>query len=297
MKYNRIGIVGYGEVGQAFTEGLSSFKGIDIAVFDIRFTSDTAPNAMATLAEAQNLKTERSLKALVKGNDLIISAVTCEEAWKVAEASSMHMRKEQVYVDLNTVTPQLKEKMNRLVAQVGAEFIEVAILGTISSYGFKSPMLACGKEAQELGDFLNSLGFSVKVLSEKIGTASYMKMLRSIFAKGVESLLFEMLVAAEKCDLLEPVMDAIVNHMDNGSFLDIAETWIITNVMHAQRRADEMDHVIQTLENLNMQPVMSRATQERLIKCSAMNLKEQFKDAKPIDYQSVIKSMVEHDYS
>ena len=297
MKYNRIGIIGYGEVGQAFTEGLSSSKGVDIAVFDIRFTSDTAPNALATVAEAQNLKIERSLKALVQGNDLIISAVTCEEAWKVAEASSRHMRKEQIYVDLNTVTPHLKEKMNRLVAQGGAEFIEVAILGTISSYGFKSPMLACGKEAQEFGDFLNSLGFSVKVLSEKIGTASYMKMLRSIFAKGVESLLFEMLVAAEKCDFLEPVMDAIVNHMDNSSFLNIAETWIITNVMHAQRRADEMDHVIQTLKNLNMQPVMSMATQERLIKCAAMNLKEQFKDVRPIDYQSVIKSMVEHDYS
>lgn len=297
MKYNRIGIIGYGEVGQAFTEGLSSSKGVDIAVFDIRFTSDTAPNALATVAQAQNLKIERSLKALVKGTDLIISAVTCEEAWKVAEASSRHMRKEQIYVDLNTVTPHLKEKMNRLVTQGGAEFIEVAILGTISSYGFKSPMLACGKEAQKFGDFLNSLGFSVKVLSEKIGTASYMKMLRSIFAKGVESLLFEMLVAAEKCDLLEPVMDAIVNHMDNGSFLNIAETWIITNVMHAQRRADEMDHVIQTLKHLNMQPVMSMATQERLIKCAAMNLKEQFKDVKPPGYQSVIKSMVEHDYS
>jgi 3-hydroxyisobutyrate dehydrogenase-like beta-hydroxyacid dehydrogenase len=297
MKHNRIGIIGYGEVGQAFAEGLSSSKGVDIAVFDLRFTPDTVPNTLATAAEAQNLKIERSLKALVQGSDLIISAVTCEEAWKVAQGSCGHMRNGQIYVDLNTVTPHLKEKMNRLVAQGGAEFIEVAILGTISSYGFKSPMLACGKEAQEFGDFLNSLGFSVKVLSEKIGTASYMKMLRSIFAKGVESLLFEMLVAAEKCDLLEPVMDAIVNHMDNSSFLNIAETWIITNVMHAQRRADEMDHVIQTLKNLNMQPVMSRATQERLIKCAAMNLKEQFKDVKPLDYQTVIKSMVEHDYS
>jgi 3-hydroxyisobutyrate dehydrogenase-like beta-hydroxyacid dehydrogenase len=195
------------------------------------------------------------------------------------------------------VTPHLKEEMNRLIAQRGAEFIEVAILGTIASYGYKSPMLACGKKAQEFGEFLNSLGFSVKVLSEKIGTASYMKMLRSIFAKGVESLLFEMLVAAEKCDLLKPVMDAIVSHMDNSSFVNIAETWIITNVMHAQRRADEMDHVIQTLKHLNIQPIMSRATQERLMKCATMNLKEQIKDVKPLSYQSVIKSMVERDYS
>ncbi len=297
MEQNRIGIIGYGEVGQAFTEGLSSAKAIDIAVFDIRFTSDNSPNVLINVAKKRNLNIERSIKSIVQGNDLIFSAVTCEQAWKVAEESSRHMRKGQIYVDFNTVTPHLKEEMNRLIAQRGAEFIEVAILGTITSYGFKSPMLACGEKAQEFGDFLNVLGFNVKVLSEEIGKASYMKMLRSVFAKGVESLLFEMLVAAEKCDLLEPVMNAIVDHMDNSSFLNIAETWIITNVMHAQRRADEMDHVIQTLKNLNMQPVMSMATQERLIKCAAMNLKEQFKDVKPPGYQSVIKSMVEHDYS
>jgi 3-hydroxyisobutyrate dehydrogenase-like beta-hydroxyacid dehydrogenase len=297
MEKNRIGIIGYGEVGQAFTGGLSSAKGIDIAVFDIRFTSDTVPNSLINVAETRNLKIESSLKSIVQGNDLIFSAVTCEEAWKVAEASSRHMRKGQIYIDLNTVTPQLKEEMNRLITQRGAEFIEVAILGTISSYGFKSPMLTCGKKAQEFGDFLNSLGFSVNVLSEKIGLASYMKMLRSIFAKGVESLLFEMLVAAEKCDLLEPVMNAIVDHMDNSSFLSIAETWILTNVMHAQRRADEMDHVIETLKHLNIQPIMSKATQERLRKCVSTNLKEQFKDVKPLDYQRVIKSMVERNYS
>ena len=297
MKYIRIGIIGYGEVGQAFAEGLSSSEGAEIAVFDILFSSDDSPDAIAALAEEKNLRIEPSINALVQSSDLVISAVTCEQAWKVAQASVEHMRKGQIYVDLNTVTPQLKEKLSRLIDQKGADFIEVAILGTISSYGFKSPMLACGKEAREFGDFLNSLGFSVKVLSEKIGTASYMKMLRSIFAKGVESLLFEMLVAAEKCNLLEPVMDAIVNHMDHSSFLSIAETWITTNVMHAQRRADEMDHVIQTLENLNMKPVMSAATRERLLKCAAINLKEKFKDAMPADYQTVIKSMVEDGYS
>jgi hypothetical protein len=122
-------------------------------------------------------------------------------------------------------------------------------------------------------------------------------MLRSIFAKGVESLLFEMLVAAEKCDLLEPAMDAIVTHMDNSSFLNTADTWVTTNVLHAERRADEMDHVIQTLKQLNVQPIMSMATQERLRKCASMNLKEQFENTKDLNYQRVIKSMVERNYT
>jgi 3-hydroxyisobutyrate dehydrogenase-like beta-hydroxyacid dehydrogenase len=297
MNQKKIGLIGYGEVGQAFAERLSSAEGIDIGVFDIRFNSANASDALINTAEKQNLRIEHSIKTIIQGKDLILSAVTCEDAWEVAETSSTHIGEGQIYTDLNTVTPQLKKEMNQLISISGAEFIEVAILGTISSYGFKSPMLACGVKAQEFGDFLNSMGFSVKVLSEKIGTASYMKMLRSIFAKGVESLLFEMLVAAEKCDLMEPVMDAIVAHMDNSSFLNIADTWVTTNVQHAERRADEMDHVIQTLKQLDVQPIMSMATQERLRKCASTNLKEQFENEKDLDYQRVIKSMVERNYS
>ena len=297
MNQKKIGLIGYGEVGQAFAERLSFAGGIDIGVFDIGFNSNTASGTLNKIAEKQNLRIENSIKAIIQGKDLILSAVTCEDAWGVAETSSMYMGEGQVYIDLNTVTPQLKKEMNQLISISGGEFIEVAILGTISSYGFKSPMLACGAKALEFGNFLNSLGFSVKVLSDKIGTASYMKMLRSVFAKGVESLLFEMLVAAEKCDLMEPVMDAIVAHMDNSSFLNIADTWITTNVLHAERRADEMDHVIQTLKQLNVQPIMSMATQDRLKKCASMNLKEQFENAKALDYQRVIKSMVERNYS
>ncbi|MGV7223002.1 MAG: DUF1932 domain-containing protein [Nitrospinales bacterium] len=297
MNQKKIGLIGYGEVGQAFAERLSSAGDIDISVFDIGFNSDTASDSLNKTAEKQNLRIENSINAIIQDKDLILSAVTCEDAWGVAETSSMYMGEGQVYIDLNTVTPQLKKEMNQLISIGGGEFIEVAILGTISSYGFKSPMLACGAKAQEFGDFLNSLGFSVKILSEKIGTASYMKMLRSVFAKGVESLLFEMLVAAEKCDLMEPVMDAIVAHMDNSSFLNIADTWVTTNVLHAERRADEMDHVIQTLKQLNVQPIMSMATQVRLKKCASMNLKDQFENAKDLDYQRVVKSMVERNYS
>lgn len=297
MNQKKIGLIGYGEVGQAFAKRMSSVEGIDIGVFDIRFTSDNSSNALKKIAENQNLKIENSIKALLRDKDLILCAVTCEDAWEVAQRSSMHIEAGQVYIDLNTVTPLLKKEMDQLISINGADFIEVAILGTISSYGFKSPMLACGKKANEFKHLFSSLGFSIKVLSDKIGTASYMKMLRSIFSKGVESLLFEMLVAAEKCDLLEPVMDAIVAHMDNSSFLNIADTWVTTNVIHAERRADEMDHVIKTLKQLNVQPIMSMATRERLRKCASVNLKEQFENTKDLSYQRVIKSMVERNYS
>ncbi|MFQ5842608.1 MAG: DUF1932 domain-containing protein, partial [Thermodesulfobacteriota bacterium] len=128
------------------------------------------------------------------------------------------------------------------------------------------------------------------------GKASYLKMLRSVFAKGVEALLLEMLVGAERCDLLEQLMDAIVEHMDGSSFQEIANTWITTNVIHAERRTEEMEYVIQTLSELHVEPIMAEAIRDRLRTSSQFGLKDFFKGQKPDDYREVIDAMVRMDF-
>jgi len=293
VEMHRIGIIGFGEVGQAFAKGLAAHGGIKIDVFDIRFNDDGALLAARMDARALGVALRNNMSDLLLANDCIISAVTCENALEVARSSAAHITAGKLFVDLNTVAPRVKMNIYDIIKNRGGEFIEVAILGAIASYGFKSPMLACGQTAQKFASFLNTLGFDIKVLSEKIGTASSMKMLRSVFAKGVESLLIEMLTAAHKCDLMEPLMDEVVSHMDKTSFLDIAQTWITTNVVHARRRAEEMDHVIETLESLAVSPIMSRATRERLNACAALGLNERLKGKAPVDYRDAIRLMAE----
>jgi 3-hydroxyisobutyrate dehydrogenase-like beta-hydroxyacid dehydrogenase len=297
MNLNKIGIIGYGEVGQAFARGLSAAKHLSIDIFDIQFNAVDTSNDLRSLAKSQGSNIEKDIKALVANNDMILSTVTCQNALKVAEESSPHIKEGKIFVDMNTVTPNLKIEINQLIQKRGGIFIEVAILGTVASYGYKSPILACGKKASDFADFFNRLGFKVSFLSEEIGKASYMKMLRSVFAKGVESLLIEMLVAAERCDMLETVMNEIVEHMDKSSFLKIAETWITTNVIHARRRAEEMDHVIETLTNLKVKPIMASATKDRLTSSSELNILKNFKGENLRDYREVIKVMVAMDYT
>jgi len=292
MQIGEIGIIGYGEVGQALVRGLAAKKSIRISVFDIRF-NDPGLRSQILAEKEQDINLEENLHSLIKKNELIISAVTCANALELARQSSMHVTGGQIFADLNTVAPRVKIEMGKLIEERHASFVEVAILGTIASYGYKSPMLACGGRASELSDFFNDMGFKVTFISEEIGQASMMKMLRSVFAKGTESLLFEMLIAAQRCNLLEPVMNAIVSHMDKGSFLDIAETWITTNVVHAQRRAEEMDHVIETLNDLEVDPIMSTATRERLRRCSESKINSRLNGKSPLNYQEVIETMSE----
>ena len=194
-------------------------------------------------------------------------------------------------MDMNSVSAKMKLRMGALIEEKGGVFIEAAILGAIATYGFRSPVLVCGKTAQEFAIFFNNLGFDIRYLSEDLGKASNMKMLRSVFAKGVESLLIEMMIAAKRSDLLETVMAEITEFMDKRSFQDIANAWITTTVMHAKRRAEEMEYVIETLNELKVKPIMTTATRDRLKSVSELGLFDYFKGKKPAFYHEVIDAM------
>jgi 3-hydroxyisobutyrate dehydrogenase-like beta-hydroxyacid dehydrogenase len=234
--------------------------------------------------------------SLIVNNDIILSVVTGEVATQVVRESLPFIKEGKVYVDMNTVAPREKMLMGELIEKKGGSFIEVAILGAIASYGFKSPMLVCGKRADQFVNLFAKMGFNMTFVSQEIGEASYLKMLRSVFAKGVEALLLEMLVGARRCDLVEPLMEAIVEHMDGSSFQEIANTWITTNVIHAERRTEEMEHVIETLNELHVRPIMAEAVRDRLRTSSQSGLKDFFQGEKPDDYREVIKAMVKMGY-
>jgi 3-hydroxyisobutyrate dehydrogenase-like beta-hydroxyacid dehydrogenase len=291
MNASRIGIIGYGEAGQAMAHGLSSNREISISVFDIKFDDKEFSESLMLRAKEQGVTVQEDLRSLVVNNDIILSIVTGEAAIHVVRECLPFLEKGKVFVDMNTLSPRKKMLMGEMIEKKGGSFVEVAILGAIASYGFKSPMLVCGERADQFVDLLANMSFNVTFLSNEIGKASYMKMLRSVFAKGVEALLLEMLVAAKRCDLVEPLMGAIVEHMDGSSFYDIANTWLTTNAIHAERRTEEMEHVIETLNELNMKPIMAEATRDRLRTSVQSGLKDFFKGEKPCDYREVIDAL------
>ena len=290
MDLRNIGIIGYGEAGTAFARPLSESNSLSVSVFDIIF-KDASSQMLKDTAVEQNITVADDIKSVVAENDLILSVVTGESAMTVAEAAVPHITEGQIYVDMTSVSAKTKIRMNELIENRRGVFIEAVILGSIAAYGYKSPILVCGKKAQEFAAFFKQLGFDIKYLSEDIGKASNIKMLRSVFAKGVESLLIEMMMGAKRGDVLEPVMADIVAFMDKKSFQDIANAWVTTSVFHAKRRAEEMEHVIETLNELKVRPVMTTATRDMLKCISDLGLADSFKGKKPKFYHEVIEAM------
>src|SRR3546814_10182710 len=82
-------------------------------------------------------------------------------------------------------------------------------MGTFNALGYKVPLLLAGPAAPRALAWMAPLGFEAQVLSDRIGNASAVKILRSILLKGLEALSVECLVAARQQGVLEQVLGCL----------------------------------------------------------------------------------------
>jgi 3-hydroxyisobutyrate dehydrogenase-like beta-hydroxyacid dehydrogenase len=85
------------------------------------------------------------------------------------------------------------EKAVALFEQHGMAFVDVAITGAVQLHGAKTPLLCTGEKAGEVAELFTRLGTPIQVVGRRPGDAAALKLLRSIFTKGLKALSIECL--------------------------------------------------------------------------------------------------------
>ena len=101
-------------------------------------------------------------------------------------------------------------------------------------------------------------------------------MLRSVVTKGMEALLVEALTAATLAGVRDETMRGICTSMDATTFSKFLDMCVRSDVLHAERRAVEMDGVAAGLRELGFDPLMTTATTERLRASARLELRDEF---------------------
>src|SRR5262245_62932745 len=122
---------------------------------------------------------------------MLFSTVTSSSALEAATAIAPFLESRHLYADLNSVSPACKQTIDRVVAESGARFVEVAVMAPVLPYGHRVPMLAGGPSAQLFAQRMTPFGMRCEVLPAAVGTAAAVKMCRSIVVKGLEALMGE----------------------------------------------------------------------------------------------------------
>ncbi len=257
---NSIALVGFGEAGTLLAEGCVK-AGAKVSTFDIKVGDAALRPALAERAKALGVVLHDSLESAVRGADLVISAVTASSARAAAEAAAEFLKPGQYFMDINSVSPATKDIDRDAIERSGAFYVESAVMAPVPPYGLKVPMLLGGEQAAALSESLNKLGLRTRAVATRVGVASAIKMCRSVMIKGIEALTVECMTAARSYGAEKEVLASLAETFPGMGWTDDLPDYLISRVAeHGRRRAAEMREVVETLQDVDIAPLMSSAT-------------------------------------
>jgi len=259
----RVAIIGFGEAGGIFAHDFAK-QGTEVSVFDILFNSKRQRQRMLRKAQACGVTAADNLKHCVHRAELVISAVTASSALVVAKEAGPLLGERQLFVDINSVSPETKREAAGYVERRGARFVEAAVMSAVPKQRLKVPMLLGGPHASEAAERLQKIGMNATPLSDRLGVASAVKMCRSVVIKGLEALVIESLFAARMYGAEDKVLESLAASYPEMGWQDHLPDYLVSRVAeHGHRRAVEMREVAQTLRDVGIEPTMALATAQR----------------------------------
>jgi 3-hydroxyisobutyrate dehydrogenase-like beta-hydroxyacid dehydrogenase len=261
--FRQVALIGFGEFGGIFGRDLAA-AGVSVAMFDILLKAEPSRASMLTKAKNANVRACDSLDEAIRGADLVISAVTSSAAAGAAKEAVAALHGGQTYLDINSVSPDTKREIARILEPSNAIFVEAAVMAPVSPQRLKVPMLLGGAEAEAVAARLRSMGMNATPISDRIGVASAVKMCRSVMIKGIEALAVESLFAARRYGAEKEVLASLAATYPHMGWDGPLPDYLISRVAeHGRRRAAEMREAAETLRNVGLEPMTALATAER----------------------------------
>jgi 3-hydroxyisobutyrate dehydrogenase-like beta-hydroxyacid dehydrogenase len=239
-----VAVLGLGEAGGTIGSGLAA-AGCRVRGWD--------PLPTATAAGVERAGTPGEAVAQAR---LVLSLTTAAHALGAATGVASSLAAGQVYADLNTAAPALKRDIAAIVGPSGAAFADVALLGPVPARGIATPALASGDGAARFAELVRPLGMPVELVGVEPGDAAGLKLLRSVFMKGLAASVLESLEAARERRGAEEWLRREIADVVGEPLL---ERLLAGSVAHAGRRRDEMNDASAYLEELGVEPRVSRA--------------------------------------
>jgi 3-hydroxyisobutyrate dehydrogenase-like beta-hydroxyacid dehydrogenase len=273
-KNPRIGFIGFGEVAYHFSTGLKEDGIQEIFAYDRNAKGIKKGEIVRRRARRAGVELVPSLRQLVGKSEVIVSAVWGSTALKVAGRCAPFARAGQFYCDINNTAPSAKTQGAEMLNAKGAKYVDLALFVAPDRYRHRSFMLASGDGARPLKRIMAPYGMSPEVVTGGAGRATTIKTLANIYYKGIQALCLEVALSAWKVgidpQLLAPLVIKPVELLPKEEEMAF---WIIRGIVHAERKAAELESIIRAVKEWGVKPIMLDATRKRLKTISDYGLK------------------------
>lgn len=254
-----IAIIGLGEVGRCYASALAGVAGAKLLLCEQR-VSELAANLAGTLG----LSIRESIGPWLNEADWVLSCVVGTKSLEVAQACFVNMKPGASFADFTTAAPDVKRSGASLAQEKAIAYVDVAIMGAIALLGPRTPLLCSGDGSESFSALVaEASGVAPGVLPDgRAGDAMTLKILRSVFTKGMEALAVEVLMAAERQGLRAALYE-VLQDIDKASLPQFLEMLVTTHVIHARRRMHEVEEAERQLAAIGIDSDVLDGVQRR----------------------------------
>ncbi|MBP1930841.1 NAD(P)-binding domain-containing protein [Ammoniphilus resinae] len=284
----RLGFIGYGEAAYEMSCGLKQ-EGLDNM---IAYNHSNHALVQSRAKEAQVELLDSAKDVLERANVIIVS-VPADKALEASETLMRHLKRGQLYIDVSASSPNVKKAIWGNIQSKDVLFVDAQMMGPLLLYKHKVPIVASGSGTDLLVHLMKVYGMNIKKVGEDPGDASAIKLIRSIYMKGISVLFIELLEAAQALKVEELVLSSIRETMESWDFEKVLNRLVTGACIHAQRRAVELEGSIGILKDLEIDCLMSEAVRDKLLSLSRYQLKDRFPGGAPKDWWEALIALQE----
>lgn len=276
-----IAIIGLGEVGRCYAAPLHA-AGNKLQLCEARVSE-----AARRLADASTLAIHESAGEWLRSADLVLSCVTGTTSLTVLKEALPFLSEGTTFADLTTASPEVKREGAKLAREARVNYADTAIMGAISLNLVRTPLLVSGTGVDRLHAALTKAGGKVQVIENgQAGDAMSLKILRSVFTKGMEALCVELLMSAEQQGVRDKLYEQL-SDIDNTPLRAFIDMLVRTHVVHAKRRAHEVQDAQGELTAQSLPSVVLPGVAQRFLNTAAALERSPLPTAEPTVEQAL----------
>ena len=285
----KIGFIGYGEAAFNISLGLGREGIHGIRATDAMMNHEIMGKQVSNRAQQAGVELVSTNKEIAQWADVIFAAVPSSFTMDVCNDIKDCLRPEQLYVDVSASTPTTKETIWEVIKDTGVLFVDAAMLGSLPKDKHQVPITASGNGAEKFHELMTPWGMKITLAGEKAGAASAIKLVRSIFMKGIAALMIDTMQAADAYGVSDEIVASLGKSLDGISFQSHLDRLVTGTALHCTRRAAELKGSVAMQEEAGLNPEMTLASKHGHEALEKYDFSARYVDSKPTRWQEIIE--------
>lgn len=273
----KIGFLHPGQMGVTIAAAAGSAGAV------VCWASEGRSSATADRARDAGLHDLADVDRLCSECTFLFSICPPDQAQHVA-AQVAAVRYSGIYIDANAVSPGSAQSVASIVTAAGARYVDGGIIGPPARSAGTTRLYLSGDEAESVADLFATSVVDARVVGNRPGAASALKMAYAGWTKGSAALLMSQFALAKSQQV-----DAALLQEWSESIPGLAEKLqrdSVSNAAKAWRFVGEMNEIAMTLEEAGLSREWFEGAAETYTRLS------HFKDQQNLDPDEVISALL-----